>query len=77
MDLQLRDKLAIVTGSSKGIGHEAEQEFFKTARPTSLLRRCATTAEVANMVTCVCSPRSSATNGAALRVDGGVLMSAV
>ena len=50
---------------------EAEQEFFKTARPTSLLRRFATTEEVANMVTYVCSPLSSATNGAALRVDGG------
>ena len=56
---------------------DAEQEFFKTARPTSLLRRFATTEEVANMVTYVCSPLSSATNGAALRVDGGVLMSAV
>ena len=56
---------------------EAEEEFFKTARPTSLLRRFATTEEVANMVTYVCSPLSSATNGAALRVDGGVLLSAV
>ena len=55
---------------------DAEQEFFKTARPTSLLRRFATTEEVANMVTYVCSPLSSATNGAALRVDGGVLLSA-
>ena len=56
---------------------DAEREFFKTARPTSLLRRFATTEEVASMVTYVCSPLSSATNGAALRVDGGVLMSAV
>src|SRR3954454_2031509 len=56
---------------------DAEADFFRTARPTSLLRRFATTEEVANMVTYVCSPRSSATNGAALRVDGGVLMSAV
>lgn len=55
----------------------AEQEFFKTARPTSLLRRFATTEEVANLVTYVCSPLSSATNGAALRVDGGVLLSAM
>ena len=56
---------------------EAEQEFFRTARPSSLLRRFATTEEVANMVVYVCSPLSSATNGAALRVDGGVLRSAV
>jgi NAD(P)-dependent dehydrogenase (short-subunit alcohol dehydrogenase family) len=56
---------------------EAEADFFKTARPTSLLRRFATVEEVASMVTYVCSPLSSATNGAALRVDGGVLLSAV
>jgi NAD(P)-dependent dehydrogenase (short-subunit alcohol dehydrogenase family) len=53
-----------------------EQEFFKTIRPTSLLKRFATTEEVASLVTYVCSPLSSATNGAALRVDGGVVKSA-
>ena len=37
------------------------------------LRRFATTEEVANLVTYVCSPMSAATNGAALRVDGGVV----
>ena len=50
-----------------------EQEFFKTVRPSSLLKRFATTEEVANLVTYVCSPLSAATNGAALRVDGGVV----
>ncbi len=54
---------------------EFEEEFFKTARPTSLLRRFAATEEVANLVVYVCSTRSSATNGAALRVDGGVVRS--
>jgi NAD(P)-dependent dehydrogenase (short-subunit alcohol dehydrogenase family) len=54
---------------------EFEAEFFQTVRPTSLLRRFATTAEVASMVAYVCSPLSSATNGAALRVDGGVVKS--
>src|SRR3954454_16840083 len=44
-----------------------EEEFFKTARPTSLLKRFATVEEVANMIVYVCSPLSSATNGAALR----------
>lgn len=54
---------------------EFEAEFFRTMRPTSLLRRFATTAEVASMVVYVCSQLSSATNGAALRVDGGVVKS--
>ncbi|MGO9931553.1 MAG: SDR family NAD(P)-dependent oxidoreductase [Steroidobacteraceae bacterium] len=53
-----------------------EDEFFKTARPTSLLRRFATPEEVAALVTFVASPLSAATNGAALRVDGGVVRSA-
>jgi NAD(P)-dependent dehydrogenase (short-subunit alcohol dehydrogenase family) len=53
-----------------------EDEFFKTARPTSLIKRFATPAEVAAMVTFVASPLSAATNGAALRVDGGVVKSA-
>jgi len=56
---------------------EIEQEFFQNVRPTSLLRRFATTQEVAAMVTFVCSPLSSATNGAALRVDGGVVRSII
>ncbi|MFZ0284991.1 MAG: SDR family NAD(P)-dependent oxidoreductase [Terriglobales bacterium] len=52
-----------------------EDEFFRTMRPTSLLKRFATTEEVAALVAFVCSPLSSATNGAALRVDGGVVRS--
>jgi NAD(P)-dependent dehydrogenase (short-subunit alcohol dehydrogenase family) len=65
---------------AKGQGTDAarvEAEFFRTARPTSLLRRFATPEEVAAMVVYVCSPRASATNGAALRVDGGVVRSIV
>ena len=54
-----------------------ETDFFRTARPSSLLKRFATPEEVAAMVVYVCSPRSSATNGAALRVDGGVVRSIV
>jgi NAD(P)-dependent dehydrogenase (short-subunit alcohol dehydrogenase family) len=54
---------------------EIEKEFFRTTRPSSLLQRFATTDEVAALVTFVASPLSSATNGAALRVDGGVLRS--
>jgi len=52
---------------------EFERTFFATARPSSLLKRFATPEEVANLVVYVCSPLSSATNGAALRVDGGVV----
>src|SRR3954454_11489421 len=54
-----------------------EAEFFQSARPTSLLKRFATVEEVANMIVYVCSPLSSATNGAALRVDGGVVRAIV
>ena len=52
---------------------EFEKEFLASVRPSSLLKRFATTEEVANLVVYVCSPLSSATNGAALRVDGGVV----
>ena len=50
-----------------------EKEFFAHVRPTSLLKRFATTQEVAAMVAYVASPLASATTGAALRVDGGVV----
>jgi NAD(P)-dependent dehydrogenase (short-subunit alcohol dehydrogenase family) len=52
---------------------QVEKEFFEHARPSSLLKRFATVEEVAAMVTYVASELSSATNGAALRVDGGVV----
>lgn len=55
---------------------EFEREFFETIRPTSLLRRFASAREVASLVAYVASPRASATTGAALRVDGGVVRSA-
>jgi NAD(P)-dependent dehydrogenase (short-subunit alcohol dehydrogenase family) len=52
---------------------QTEADFFKHARPTSLLQRFIEPAEVAALVAYVCSPRSAATHGAALRVDGGVV----
>ena len=54
---------------------EVEKQFFHSARPSSLLQRFATTEEVAALVAFVASPLSSATNGAALRVEGGVVRS--
>ena len=56
---------------------EIEKEFFARVRPTSLIRRFATPEEVANLVVYVASPLASATTGAALRVDGGVVKSMV
>ncbi|HGM5583311.1 TPA: SDR family NAD(P)-dependent oxidoreductase [Pseudomonas putida] len=53
-----------------------EKTFFEQARPSSLLKRFTTPEEVANMVAYVCSEAASATTGAALRVDGGVVRSA-
>ncbi|GGC53799.1 SDR family NAD(P)-dependent oxidoreductase [Chelatococcus reniformis] len=52
---------------------EAGIDFVKTHRPTSILQRPATVEEVANMVVYVASKQASATTGAALRVDGGVV----
>ena len=49
--------------------------FVKTFRPTSLIERFASVEEVANMVVYACSKEASATNGAALRVEGGLLRS--
>ncbi len=56
---------------------EVEQAFFEERRPTSLLQRFASAEEVAAMVAYVASPLSSATNGAALRVDGGIVNSII
>jgi NAD(P)-dependent dehydrogenase (short-subunit alcohol dehydrogenase family) len=56
---------------------EMAKNFVQTHRPSSLIQRFATVDEVANMVVYVCSRQASATNGAALRVDGGVVRSIV
>jgi NAD(P)-dependent dehydrogenase (short-subunit alcohol dehydrogenase family) len=56
---------------------EAQRRFFTEARPSSLLKRFIDPAEVANLITYVCSPLSAATNGAALRVDGGIVRSII
>lgn len=63
-------KMAKEAGVSQA---EMEKQFIAEHRPSSILRRLATPDEVANMVVYVCSPQASATTGAALRVDGGVV----
>jgi NAD(P)-dependent dehydrogenase (short-subunit alcohol dehydrogenase family) len=55
---------------------EFEKEFFQTVRPTSLIKRFTSPDEIAYLVACVASPLASATTGAALRADGGVVKSA-
>ena len=52
-----------------------EKEFFKSVRPSSLIKRFETPDEIARLVTFVCSPVASAINGAAQRVDGGTVSS--
>lgn len=62
----------------RGVSVEAlEKDFIREARPSSLIGRLATVQEVANMVVYVCSEQASATTGAALRVDGGVVRAIV
>jgi len=63
--------------ASKQTKAELEADFFRNVRPSSLLRRFARPEEVAALVVFLCSPLSSATNGTALRADGGVVRSIV
>ncbi|HZZ01657.1 SDR family NAD(P)-dependent oxidoreductase [Paraburkholderia sp.] len=66
----------MVEDTAKQQGKTVEQvasEFVREHRRSSIIQRAASTEEVANMVVYVCSPQASATTGAALRVDGGVV----
>jgi NAD(P)-dependent dehydrogenase (short-subunit alcohol dehydrogenase family) len=54
---------------------DAAAKFVKQHRPTSLLERFASVDEIANMVVYVSSKEASATNGASLRVEGGIIQS--
>ncbi len=69
--------LEAVAKQSGQSADEVARSFVKEQRPTSLLQRFATVEEVANMVLYIASKEASATNGAALRVDGGVVRSIV
>lgn len=52
---------------------ELAREFVLTKRPSSIIERASTVEEIANMVVYTCSTQASASTGAALRVDGGVI----
>ena len=67
------DFLRSVSSHPHAPAAEIEAEFFAKGRPSSLLQRMVEAEEVANMVTYLASPLSSATNGAALRVEGGII----
>lgn len=72
------DQFVSQMAQQQAVSTEAvEKEFFKTIRPSSLIQRFATSEEVAAMVAYICSDRATATNGASLRVEGGLLRSIV
>jgi NAD(P)-dependent dehydrogenase (short-subunit alcohol dehydrogenase family) len=64
-----------MSSKAEATKEEAIADFFQKHRPTSLLQRLIDPHEVAHLVTYLASPLSSATNGAALRVEGGLLRS--
>ena len=66
----------LAAAQKKGVA-EVERDFFRSARPSSIIQRFSSPAEVAAMIGYVCSASASATTGAALRVDGGVVRSIV
>jgi len=67
---------AMLEGERESTGRPIEElaaDFVKLHRPSSIIRRAATVEEVANMVVYLASPQASATTGASVRVDGGVI----
>ncbi|MCE3045754.1 SDR family NAD(P)-dependent oxidoreductase [Legionella sp. 16cNR16C] len=71
----VNDFLNTISKEQSRTVQEIEQEFFSTMRPSSLLKRFASTHEVAVMVAFLCSPLASATNGSSVHVDGGIVRS--
>ncbi len=72
------EKFVEQVGKQSGKNFEQmEKDFFRTMRPSSLLKRFATNEEVANMVVYLSSEQASATTGSSVRVDGGVVRSIV
>lgn len=71
------DFVAALSGDAGTSAGELVDDFVREHRPTSLLRRAASTEEVANLIVYASSPQASATTGAALSVDGGTRRSIV
>jgi NAD(P)-dependent dehydrogenase (short-subunit alcohol dehydrogenase family) len=72
------EKFVEQVGRQSGKNFEQmEKDFFRTMRPSSLIKRFATNEEVASLVVYVASEQASATTGASLRVDGGVVRSII
>ncbi len=71
----IKDFIEEMAAASNSTAKEAEQNFFKDIRPASLIQRFASVEEVADTVAYYASPLASATNGAAIRVEGGILKS--
>ena len=69
----LEQMLKDATAKSGRSARDEADVFVRSARPTSIIQRAANVDEVANLVAYIASPLSSATTGAALRVDGGVV----
>ena len=70
------EKFVEEVGKQSGKSFEQmEKDFFRSMRPSSLIKRFATNEEVANMVVYLASEQASATTGASVRVDGGVVRS--
>jgi NAD(P)-dependent dehydrogenase (short-subunit alcohol dehydrogenase family) len=69
---QFIEDMAMQQGKSPDI---VEKEFFESVRPSSLIKRFASIEEVASMVVFLASPLAAATNGAAVRVEGGLVRS--
>lgn len=70
------DFVSALSGDSGQSFDEFETEFFEKVRPTSLIKRFASPQETASLIAYLASPLASATTGAAVRVDGGVIKSA-
>ncbi|SFR64315.1 NAD(P)-dependent dehydrogenase, short-chain alcohol dehydrogenase family [Marinobacter daqiaonensis] len=62
------------SAEKRGVSMEqVGQEFVRKMRPSSIIQRIASVEEVANMIVYACSEQASATTGAALRVEGGIV----
>jgi len=67
------DFLGSISSKAEASLAEAEKEFFEKHRSSSLLQRLIDPREIANLAAFIASPLSSATNGAALRAEGGLV----